>query len=77
MSPSVSVRYYLRLYLENVSLTRFADRDVIERSVLLKNMIDDIGEAATSEAIPINNVTFTSLVSDLTKLTTIRSTSLS
>ena len=33
-----------------------ADREIIERSVLLKNMIDDLGEAATVEAIPISNV---------------------
>ncbi|ERF70073.1 hypothetical protein EPUS_00260 [Endocarpon pusillum Z07020] len=32
------------------------ERDVIERSVLLKNMIDDLGEAATSEPIPIQNI---------------------
>ncbi len=42
--------------LHLVFLTRATDRDVIERSVLLKNMIDDLGEAATSEPIPITNV---------------------
>ena len=30
------------------------EREVIERSVLIKNMIDDLGEM--SEAIPIPNV---------------------
>ncbi|KKY19209.1 putative sulfur metabolism negative regulator [Phaeomoniella chlamydospora] len=32
------------------------DRDVAERSVLIKNMVEDLGEAATSEPIPIPNV---------------------
>lgn len=32
------------------------ERDVAKRSVLIKNMMDDIGELATSEAIPIPNV---------------------
>ena len=33
-----------------------ADRDVAERSVLIKNMMEDIGEQAVTEAIPIPNV---------------------
>jgi len=32
------------------------DRDVAERSILIKNMCDDLGEAATAEPIPIPNV---------------------
>ena len=32
------------------------DRDVAERSVLIKNMMEDIGEQAMTEAIPIPNV---------------------
>lgn len=32
------------------------DREVAERSVLIKNMIGDLGEEALSEAIPIPNV---------------------
>jgi hypothetical protein len=44
------------------------DRDVIERSVLLKNMIDDLGEAATSEPIPIQNVSSASLCPSLSQL---------
>ena len=42
--------------LDSVSLSQLQDRDIIERSVLLKNMIDDLGEGATVEAIPISNV---------------------
>ena len=34
----------------------YADRDVAERSVLIKNMMEDIGEQAMTEAIPIPNV---------------------
>ena len=33
-----------------------AARDVAERSILIKNMMDDIGEQAMTEAIPIPNV---------------------
>jgi len=32
------------------------DRQVATRSVLIKNLIDDLGEAATSEPVPIPNV---------------------
>ena len=32
------------------------DRDVAERSVLIKNMVGDLGEEAMVEAIPIPNV---------------------
>lgn len=32
------------------------DRDVAERSVLIKNMVGDIGEEAMTEPIPIPNV---------------------
>jgi len=32
------------------------DRDVAERSVLIKNMVDDLGEGALTESIPIPNV---------------------
>lgn len=45
------------------------DREVIERSVLLKNMIDDLGEAATVEAIPITNVSLPPLLQFLSSLT--------
>lgn len=37
-------------------LTAGTDRDVAERSVLIKNMMEDIGEQAMTEAIPIPNV---------------------
>ena len=37
-------------------LTPATDRDVAERSVLIKNMMEDIGEQAMTEAIPIPNV---------------------
>lgn len=37
-------------------LTAAIDRDVAERSVLIKNMMEDIGEQAMTEAIPIPNV---------------------
>ena len=32
------------------------EREVAERSVLIKNMMEDIGEQAMAEAIPIPNV---------------------
>jgi Skp1 family, tetramerisation domain len=32
------------------------DKEVAERSVLIKNMVGDLGEEATSDAIPIPNV---------------------
>jgi len=32
------------------------DREVAERSILIKNMVSDLGEEATSEPIPIPNV---------------------
>lgn len=50
-------------------LTHIPEREVIERSVLLKNMIDDLGEAATVEAIPITNVSLPSLLQFLSSLT--------
>ena len=31
-------------------------RDVAERSILIKNMMDDIGDQAMTEAVPIPNV---------------------
>ncbi len=36
-------------------------RDVAERSILIKNMMDDIGDQAMTEAVPIPNVSFPSL----------------
>ena len=39
---------------DNVEIT--VDRDVAKRSVLIKNMIDDLGELATNDPIPIPNV---------------------
>ena len=41
------------------------DREVAERSVLIKNMMDDIGEQAMTEAIPIPNVSSQHLVKRL------------
>ena len=32
------------------------DREVATRSVLIKNLIEDLGEAATAEPVPIPNV---------------------
>jgi S-phase kinase-associated protein 1 len=32
------------------------DKEVAERSILIKNMVGDLGEEATSDAIPIPNV---------------------
>lgn len=32
------------------------DREVAERSILIKNMVGDLGEEATSDPIPIPNV---------------------
>ena len=34
------------------------EKDVAERSILIKNMIDDVGDEAITEAIPIPNVNF-------------------
>ena len=45
----------------------YADRDVAERSVLIKNMMEDIGEQAMTEAIPIPNVSPQHLVQLLRK----------
>ena len=43
-------------------LTTDTDRDVAERSVLIKNMMEDIGEQAMTEAIPIPNASSQALV---------------
>lgn len=32
------------------------EKDVAERSILIKNMIEDVGDEAITEAIPIPNV---------------------
>ena len=32
------------------------DKDIAERSILIKNMMEDIGDEAMNEAIPIPNV---------------------
>ena len=37
-------------------LCAFVEREVAERSILIKNMIEDIGDQAINEAIPIPNV---------------------
>ncbi|MCJ1361494.1 hypothetical protein MMC16_000594 [Acarospora aff. strigata] len=37
------------------------EREVAERSILIKNMMEDVGDAATAEAIPIPNVNATVL----------------
>ena len=34
----------------------YTEREVAERSILIKNMMEDVGDAATAEAIPIPNV---------------------
>lgn len=36
-------------------------RDVAERSILIKNMMDDIGDQAMTEAVPIPNVSLSAL----------------
>lgn len=40
----------------SVALTRLADRVVAERSVLIKNLIEDLGDDVVSSPIPIPNV---------------------
>lgn len=40
------------------ALTIFADQKVAERSLLIKNMLEDLGETAASETIPIPNVSY-------------------
>lgn len=37
-------------------LNIYIEREVAERSILIKNMMEDVGDAATAEAIPIPNV---------------------
>ncbi|MCJ1225366.1 hypothetical protein MMC12_002015 [Toensbergia leucococca] len=39
---------------DHVEIT--VDRDVAERSILIKNMMEDVGDEATTDAIPIPNV---------------------
>lgn len=41
------------------------EREVAERSILIKNMLEDIGDQAMTEAIPIPNVSFQHLVKPL------------
>ena len=53
------------------------DREVAERSVLIKNMVEDLGEAATAEPIPIPNVRFAPFHLRQLLLTCYRSTNLS
>ena len=40
----------------NMLMTLLIEREVAERSVLIKNMMEDIGEQAVEDAIPIPNV---------------------
>jgi len=37
-------------------LTAITDRNVAERSMLIKNMMDDLGEGAVNTEVPIPNV---------------------
>ncbi|MCJ1472804.1 hypothetical protein MMC13_001453 [Lambiella insularis] len=39
---------------DNVEMT--VDKEVAERSVLIKNLLEDVGDGSTTEAIPIPNV---------------------
>lgn len=36
--------------------TAFTEREVVERSVLIKHMMEDLGDQPITEAIPIPNV---------------------
>lgn len=47
---------YARLEDYLLILCVFVEREVAERSILIKNMIEDIGDQAINEAIPIPNV---------------------
>ena len=40
----------------HADFTTPTEREVAERSVLIKNMLEDVGHEATTEAIPIPNV---------------------
>ena len=40
----------------SIALTSFPDREVAERSVLIKHMMEDIGDQAADQPIPIPNV---------------------
>ena len=46
-----------------------ADRDVAERSILIKNLLEDVGDEAMTEAVPLPNVSPLLTVISLTKLT--------
>ena len=37
-------------------LTRIIERSIAERSILIKNMLEDVGDEAMTEPIPIPNV---------------------
>ena len=66
LRPSLSVLPSCRPSHSKVArwalLTTDTDRDVAERSVLIKNMMEDIGEQAMTEAIPIPNASSQALV---------------
>ena len=40
------------------ALLAFVDQQVAERSLLIKNMLEDLGDAAVGQTIPIPNVRF-------------------
>lgn len=37
-------------------LTLDTDRDVAERSILIKNLLEDVGDEAMTDAVPLPNV---------------------
>lgn len=41
------------------------ERSIIERSILIKNMLEDVGEGSMEEEIPIPNVWISSLFAKL------------
>ena len=52
LQSSMLLHYFLS------SLTHRTDRQVAERSILIKNLLEDIGDQTVDEAVPIPNVSF-------------------
>lgn len=56
MSHEASVADFIASKLALSLLTHRTDRQVAERSILIKNLLEDIGDQTVDEAVPIPNV---------------------
>jgi hypothetical protein len=57
MAPtSLSVSRRPNPALSHSLADQFAERAVVERSILIKNLLEDLPDASTTESIPIPNV---------------------